>query len=451
MGMVFNPGSVIDKKYQVIKQIGRGSVGTVYEVKHLNDKTNVAMKIVDVFADDNLKRRTEREIRIMQKITHPNVIRILDSAEVDDAIYIIMPLAIGNLASEAAILSKDHKKAFEAYEKVCLGVHAIHEAGIFHRDIKPANCLRLKDGTIAVSDMGIARFDERDTETLTTTNASLGTAAYMAPEQCEPGGAKNADGRTDVFQLGKTLYQFLTDDFPMYMDLNKVPVGVRHIVSRATQRAKDDRYQNVAEVMDAVQLYLKSIDPKINIKAAFENVKQGVSELAAQGRYKSEFLAELFVYACKLFDQELGAGLISFDTIDPSILGLGAQQSPTELIEVLKHYVKAIDNHVGSYGWSYAEEVAKRMSRVFNESNNATLRSLALEATLSAAVALHRFAAMDVFAANLKKVTEEESLAVAEMLRRRLDCYKVVAAQIGDGVLPMLIDAVRKDAIAAHK
>src|SRR6266481_2718250 len=108
MAMLFNPGSIVDKKYQVVKQIGRGSVGTVYEVKRLSDKVNLAMKIVDVFGDDKLKRRIEREIRIMKKVTHPNVIRILDYAEADDAIYIIMPLAVGNLAAEAGSMAMDH-------------------------------------------------------------------------------------------------------------------------------------------------------------------------------------------------------------------------------------------------------------------------------------------------------------------------------------------------------
>src|SRR5262245_31333692 len=112
MPMIFNPGSVIDKKYQIVKRIGHGSVGTVYEVKRLSDNRNVAMKIVDIYGDDKLKRRIEREIRIMEKIKHPNVIRILDSAEVDDAIYIIMPLAVGTLATEASQLATDHRKAF---------------------------------------------------------------------------------------------------------------------------------------------------------------------------------------------------------------------------------------------------------------------------------------------------------------------------------------------------
>jgi hypothetical protein len=233
----------------------------------------------------------------------------------------------------------------------------------------------------------------------------------------------------------------------MIPSLNKVPVGVRHIISKATQRAKDDRYQTVAELMDAVRLYLTSIDSKKNIKASFENVRLAVTELAAQGRYKPELLAELFVYASALFDEGWSAGLNAFDTIEPRILGLGAQQVPEQLAETLKRYIKVIEDHVGSYPFEYAEGVARRMNQVFNNSEYPELRALSLEATLIGAVSLNRFAAMDTFAANLKKVKDDEALAVAEMLKRQMGFYIVVAPQIDDGELSMMVDEVRKEAI----
>ncbi len=158
----------------------------------------------------------------------------------------------------------------------------MHNAGVYHRDIKPSICLRMKNGGIAVSDLGISRFDERDTMTLTTTNARLGTAAYFAPEQCSAGGARDADGRADVFQLGKTLYHLLTDEIPMYMDLSKVPAGVKYIISKATKTSKEDRYQSVAQLMDAVRLYRQSLDPNMNAQAAFDNARQGILLLAQQ-------------------------------------------------------------------------------------------------------------------------------------------------------------------------
>lgn len=447
MGVILNPGSIVDKKYQIIRFLGRGSVGTVYEVKRLNDMKNVALKIADVFGLSQVKKRVEREIRMMQAIDHPNVIKILDSGEVDDMIYIVMPLAKGTLCTELPAYKADNSKAFTAFEEICLGVHAMHVAGVFHRDIKPSNCLRMPNGQIAVSDLGIGRFDERDTETITTTNAKLGTAAYFAPEQCAPGGAKTADGRADVFQLGKTLYQLLTDELPMYMDLNKVPVGIRHIISRATKTAKEERYQSVAQLMDAIRLYQQSLDPNINTQAAYDNVRQEIKQLLQQNQYNTALLQQAFGYLGKLFIDDLRSGLIQFDRLDDDVLVLGAQHTTDEITEVLKAYIKALNDLPSGTSFSYAEVVAKKMRGVFNNTQNAELRTLSLEATLVAAVHRHRFAAMDVFNSMLKQVKEDESLAVSEMLRRQIDNYKFVAEQLPEAELLHLIQQVRREAV----
>jgi serine/threonine protein kinase len=106
MAVVLNSGSIVDKKYQVIKKIGQGRIGTVYEVKRLSDQKQLALKIADIFAEDEIKKRLLREIRMMKAIDHKNVIKILDSGEVDDLIYIV--------------------------------------------DTKPSNCLRMPNGTLVV-------------------------------------------------------------------------------------------------------------------------------------------------------------------------------------------------------------------------------------------------------------------------------------------------------------
>lgn len=447
MAVVLNPGSIVDKKYQVVKKIGQGRIGTVYEVKRLTDQKRLALKIADIFAEDEIKKRLLREIRMMKAIDNKNVIKILDSGEVDDLIYIVMPLAKGTIASEIPTFKGDIKKVIAVFEDICQGVHALHVGGVFHRDIKPSNCLRMPDGTLVVSDLGIARFDDRDTETITKTNASLGTAAYFAPEQCTPGGAREADARADVFQLGKSLYQLYVDELPMYMNLDKVPIGLRHIIARATKHEKEERYQTVAELMDAVQTYAKSLDPNLNLKAAFENARNAVQLQAKQGRYDGQQVGELLDYATKLLETNHSVGLTLFDTIDAEILRIAAQYLPDESIRLLKVYVKVIEDHVASYGFAYAETVGAAMSTMLKATNSTEVKSLAMEATLIAAVSLHRFAAMDTFAAMLRSIKEEEALPVAEMLKRRMDYYMTIAPQVGDGELPLILDAVRKQAI----
>lgn len=448
MAVQFSPGKNIDNKYEVMEKIGNGSTGTVYKARCLSGKPPVAVKIVDILWNSHVKRRVEREIRMMQEIKHPNVILILDSGEFEDLIYIVMPLAVNSISKELGMLCKDHEKAFLAFEEICSGVQALHIGGVFHRDIKPANCLRLKDGRIVVSDLGIGRFDERDSEVLTTTNSYLGTAAYMAPEQCEPGGSRNADHRTDIFQLGKTLYHLLTHDLPMHMYMEKLPVGIRHVIAKATKQKSEERYQTVSELMDAVRLYQQAIDPNMNVRAAFENVRQIVSQLKDKGEYRPEFLSQLFGYAGRLFDENLISGLSAFDSIENVVLGMGATHSSQELTAVLNRYVAAVMNiTVRSHGYDYAETVAQKMRFIFVHAEDAELRTLSLEAILIAAVSLNRFAAIDIFTVLLKKAKDEEALPISEMLRRRIHLYRTVAPKIGDGQLPLLIDQVRREAM----
>ena len=101
-------------------------------------------------------------------------------------------------------------KSWRLFRQVCLGVQAMHDSGIVHRDIKPANVLRFTGGRIAVSDLGAAKLEPRDTTVLTQTHVVVGTLAFLAPEQFLPGGSRRADFRTDIYQLGKVLYQLLT-------------------------------------------------------------------------------------------------------------------------------------------------------------------------------------------------------------------------------------------------
>jgi len=232
MTVLRDPGTKIDDKYELVEKIGSGSVGMVYRARNIATRGTIAIKLCDVYGENIRKQRIEREVRIMQAVHHENVMEIFDFGVTDDIFYIVMPLARHSLLKELISCSQNHEQAFDDFTIICNAAQALHDGGAIHRDIKPGNLLRMQDGRIVISDLGIARFLDRDTEPLTTTNAHLGTAAYMAPEQCEVGGARNADVRCDVYQLTKTLYHMLTADLPMHMDLKKVPFGLRHVIEK---------------------------------------------------------------------------------------------------------------------------------------------------------------------------------------------------------------------------
>src|SRR5262249_30205037 len=139
-------------------------------------------------------------------------------------------------------------------------------------DIKPANILRFSSGRVAVSDLGVAKLAERDTTVLTRTRAVVGTWAFLAPEQFLPAGSRQADARTDIYQLGKVLYRLLTCRPPALIEPAYLPKGLAHVLLRATSVTPDDRYRDLGEFLDALRYYELSKDPARNEREALENL-----------------------------------------------------------------------------------------------------------------------------------------------------------------------------------
>ena len=242
-------GDIIDGKYTIVEAFEPGGMGLVFKVRSTEGKVR-ALKVCRETEDDDV-RRFKREVRIMKKIKHPNVITVVDDNLDHDPPYFVMCLARASLASESAEYVDDEQRVLDALEQICKGLQAIHNSDVVHRDIKPANALVLKDGTIVVADLGLSKLNDRDSTILTMSRAIVGTEAYLAPEQRMPKGSREADQRTDIYQVGKTLYELLTGRNPAFIDVSDVPPGLARIIKRSTREDPSERYQTVGELMDA--------------------------------------------------------------------------------------------------------------------------------------------------------------------------------------------------------
>lgn len=422
----FQIGKVVNKKNQVLSKLGRGGMGAVVKVKRLNGG-EAALKYCHL-TDDKSRRRFIREVRVMQKIEHENVVPIMATALKHDPPYFVMPLAEGSLRSRVGECAANHDLALDFFVQLCEGVQAIHGADAVHRDIKPDNALIL-NGRVVVSDLGLAKFNDRDTTILTQTNAVVGTMMYAAPEQSLPAGSRNADIRTDVFQLGKTLYELLTGDHPVLLDISKVPTGLSHIVRKATQQHPNDRYQTVAQLIDAIRAFQRSRDPNADPVRAYEAIATRVREDAANDRYDEDDIRRVLEL---LNDGRVRADsdqfLAMFDQLPNTVLRLMAEKEVDAFEAVLQNYIESLDAVVSGRSFSYAETVAEKMSRVIHGVGvKPDLKARALEAILISAVKLNRFAAIESFNNLLKSIAQDEdAIAVREMLDRRRDKYKTV-------------------------
>lgn len=256
---------VVGRRFELEEPaIASGGFGQVYRA--LDRKTNelVAVKVLkDVKnVDDEAVLRFKRELRLMkEQLDHPHVMTVIDHGDLQDldSIWCAMPLAAGSLAEEIKDFRGDHSSVVDLARQLCAGLNYVHDAGVLHRDLKPGNILRTTEGVWAISDFGLAREVERQTEALTSTLAQgMGTIVYASPEQwARP---KTAEVRDDVFSLGKILQHAITGELPMVPAYQIPESPLRAVIQRATG-PRNNRYDSARALLSAIEQAVNLYDP----------------------------------------------------------------------------------------------------------------------------------------------------------------------------------------------
>ncbi|MGG1863631.1 serine/threonine-protein kinase [Bacillus safensis] len=429
----FKEEDVIDGKYKVVKEIGKGGFGTVLCVEKLN-KERVALKYCIAEDEENISR-FNRELRIMSSINHENVVEILDHNLEMNPPYFTMPLADHSVNDELMILKDDFERVIEIFEGICKGIEVIHSSGFTHRDINPKNVLIYNKNKIVVSDLGLAKFNTRDSTVLTRSHVIMGTEAYMAPEQYYRGGTRDADARTDVFQLGKTLYSMVSGELPYLMDPQRVPTGLWYVIQKATKLNPDERYQGVGQLLDALLDYKRSINPADNPRGTFESLLQIAKEALLKNEYNTENVQKLIQTIYSISDDE-SLFIQLFDEFPEPLLMIAPDNLVSDFEPLIEKYKNYIINNVNLHPFSYAETVARKMGIVIKYSKSPEIIKYALHSILDAAITLNRYAAMDSFDSIISSIENEDAaMAVAEMLRENLSLYRRIYSRVSKNQL----------------
>ena len=437
-------GQLVDGRYRVRRLIGSGGMGTVVEVEGVDDGRSYALKFCRLGGP--ALKRFAREVRLMARVRHPHVVPVVAANLDSPTPYFAMPLALGSLQDELPRLAGNEAETLSVFRQACLGVQAIHDCGIVHRDIKPANVLRLRNGRVAVTDLGVAKLESRDSTVLTQTRAVVGTLAFLAPEQLLPAGSRLADVRTDVYQLGKVLYQLLTGRPPVLIEPGLVPRGLAHVIQRATSVSPDDRYRDLGEFLDALRYYQLAKDPSRNSREALENLVVQAEDQLRRREFDGEGVREILALLDPPDHLDASAAIERFDRLPDALLPFLASRHPAEFQPVLRDYAEALRSRVSGFRFGYADTLARRMRSVFLAATGPGLKSLALQTTLIAAVELNRFAAMQAFNRLLMSLTTVEfALPVAEMLRSQSRYYAEVARGAPPDRLHPAIRDVQRD------
>ena len=264
--------------FTLLREIGRGASGVVYEAVDRRLGRTVALKILrtGVDTDSTALERFRREAKACAHVRHDHIVAIHEAGETDGRPWYSMDLVPGEPLSSAVRGGErlDPKLLAAGVAGVADGLHALHAAGIVHRDVKPQNLIVRPDGQMILADFGLAR--SAQAVALTQTGDALGTPLYMSPEQML-GQKGEVDARTDVYGLGATMYEalcgrpvFRTEDVaslmrmiltqrpdPVRAHAPGVPADLEGIVMKCLEKRKGDRYPSAAALADDLRAFVK--------------------------------------------------------------------------------------------------------------------------------------------------------------------------------------------------
>ncbi len=221
-------GHVINGRYKLIDELGRGSFATVYIARDTKNNHIYAVKVMHAeFADDGeLLARFQREAHILLHLNDPHIVRIFDYGDEDDIHYIVMDYIDGQNLKYYTLThgQMEAARALDYARQIAEGLDTAYKHGVVHRDIKPQNIVISSKGVVKITDFGLAR--SRETITLTQSNVFMGTAYYIPPEQAESG--RLADIRSDLYSLATVLFEMLAGR-PPFEGETAVDIVVKHI------------------------------------------------------------------------------------------------------------------------------------------------------------------------------------------------------------------------------
>jgi eukaryotic-like serine/threonine-protein kinase len=274
------PQGLIVGRYIILDRIGSGSMGRVYKAHHVMMDRVVALKIIapEIAANDRVVARFQREMKLVGRLDHPNVVRAFDADQIHRVLFIVMEyvsgISLGDRLKKKGPISP--AEMIDYATQSALGLAHAHEQGIVHRDVKPTNILLTEDRKVKLLDLGLGVLMEADSAATfaTADGIAVGTVDYMSPEQAC---GRDVDGRSDLYSLGCSMYHLMTAKLPftgttpierlgkrisgrhvpITEHLPDLPGNFVRVLDKLMAHKPHERYATAAEAAEALQALIR--------------------------------------------------------------------------------------------------------------------------------------------------------------------------------------------------
>ena len=294
------PHGLLVGRYIILDRIGSGSMGRVYKAHHQMMDRIVALKIIapEIASNQKVVARFQREMKLVGRLDHPNVVRAFDADQINRVLYIVMEFVPGQSLGDR--LKKGPIPPAEMFDyaaQAALGLGHAHEQGMVHRDIKPSNMLQTADRKIKILDLGLGVLMEADNNATfaTADGIAVGTVDYMSPEQAL---GREVDGRSDLFSLGCSMFHLLTGKLaypgespidrlgrrlsskplPITDFLPDLPTAAARVLDKLMAAKPQDRFASAREAAEALQSVLRPRSRSATARPSISQAEASPSE-----------------------------------------------------------------------------------------------------------------------------------------------------------------------------